>query len=184
MPRRKVISDEAVLDATGRVLLERGPHAFTLAQVSKVAGIAPATLIQRFGTKQGLLQAFGSRAAPRASGRPKVSDEPPLKVLVRLLLERATGLEGPGAMANRIALMLEELKNESLRAQAARQAFATELLIERLLEQAGFDAPERAARVIYAAWTGALLGWALRGEGSLERYLKRVLGETLALLAP
>ena len=58
MPRRKLISDEAVLDATERVLLERGPHAFTLVDVSKRAGIAPATLIQRFGTKRGLMRAF------------------------------------------------------------------------------------------------------------------------------
>ena len=55
MPRRKLLSDEAVLAGAMRVMGRTGPDAFTLAAVSAETGIAPATLVQRFGDKQGLI---------------------------------------------------------------------------------------------------------------------------------
>src|SRR5215471_17215022 len=57
MPRRKTISDEDVLKAATRAMYAGGPADFTLAGVAKAAGIAPATLIQRFGDKHGLIVA-------------------------------------------------------------------------------------------------------------------------------
>src|SRR5690242_12438994 len=57
MPRRKTISDADVLKAATRAMYAGGPADFTLAGVAKAAGIAPATLIQRFGDKHGLIVA-------------------------------------------------------------------------------------------------------------------------------
>src|ERR1700753_3871781 len=57
MPRKKTISDADVLAAATRAMYARGPADFTLARVAKAAGIAPATLIQRFGDKHGLIVA-------------------------------------------------------------------------------------------------------------------------------
>ncbi len=182
MPRSKLISDDDVLAAARAVVLERGPHRFTLADVSKKAGIAPATLIQRFGTKKGLMRAFAKQAAERAAAREPISDEPPLKVLVRMLLRRAAPLAERKAFVNSMALLLEDVRDQHLRAEAARQAYATELTLERLLDDAGYAEPEKAARLVYAAWNGALIQWALRGERSLDAYLKRSLNDALSLL--
>jgi AcrR family transcriptional regulator len=182
MPRRKVIPDEAVLDAVGRVLMERGPHGITLRHISRRAGIAPATLIQRFGTKQGLMRAFGRQAAKRAEKREPISDEPPLKVLMRMLVDRAAKLGDRKAFVNSMALLLEELRDEGLRTAAARQSYSTELVIERLLDDAEVPHPEKAARLVYAAWNGALLQWALRGEGTLEKYVRKTVGDAISLL--
>ena len=182
LPRSKLISDEAVLDAVERVLLERGPHGFTLAHVSRRAGIAPATLIQRFGTKKGLMRAFGRHAAKRAAVREPISDEPPLKVLMRMLTGRAAKIGDRKAFVNSMAMLLEDIRDEQLRASAARQAYSTELVIERLLDDAGVREPEKAARVVYAAWNGALIQWALRGEGTLEKYVAKAVRDTVSLL--
>src|SRR5580704_9286232 len=57
MARRKIISDEAVLSAAAKVMFAKGPSEFTLADVAEAAGIAPATLVQRFGDKHGLVVA-------------------------------------------------------------------------------------------------------------------------------
>src|SRR5580704_2350099 len=57
MARTKTISDEAVLAAAATVMFARGPSEFTLGDVAKAAGIAPATLVQRFGDKHGLIVA-------------------------------------------------------------------------------------------------------------------------------
>jgi len=49
--------------ATMRVMQRRSPVDLTLADVAKEAGVVPATLIQRFGTKRSLLLA-ACRTAP------------------------------------------------------------------------------------------------------------------------
>src|SRR6266853_335462 len=56
-PRPRQTSDEAILMATMRVMQRRSPVDLTLADVGKEAGVVPATLIQRFGTKRSLLLA-------------------------------------------------------------------------------------------------------------------------------
>src|SRR5580704_14598591 len=60
MARKKTISDEDVLDAAAKVMFAAGPS-FTLADVARAAGIAPATLVQRFGDKHGLVVAAMTR---------------------------------------------------------------------------------------------------------------------------
>src|SRR5690349_19975510 len=57
MRRRKTISDADVLKAATRALYAGSPADFTLAGVAKAAGIAPATLIQRFCDEYGLIVA-------------------------------------------------------------------------------------------------------------------------------
>ena len=67
MPRPRILSDEQVLAAVARVLLRLGPR-FTLADAGAEAGLSPATLLQRFGSKRGLLLAFARAAAADAEG--------------------------------------------------------------------------------------------------------------------
>src|SRR5919202_3700704 len=66
-PRPRQRADSDILDAAARVISRLGPSRFTLADVAREAGLAPATLLQRFGSKQGLLRAFASQAAGRAA---------------------------------------------------------------------------------------------------------------------
>ena len=62
MPRKRSVSDEAILDIALRLAEGQGPAALTFAALSAEVGLAPATLVQRFGTKAGLLQATLLRA--------------------------------------------------------------------------------------------------------------------------
>src|SRR5216117_3390307 len=61
-PRPRATSDADILSATYRVVSRLGPN-LTLADVAKEAGVSPATLVQRFGSKRGLLLALASTAA-------------------------------------------------------------------------------------------------------------------------
>ena len=63
MARPRLISDDTILDATRQVLAELGPAKLTLAAVGSRVGLAPSTLMQRFGSKRGLL-------LPRRRARP------------------------------------------------------------------------------------------------------------------
>ena len=61
-PRPRATSDLDLLTAAHRVVTRLGPN-LTLADVAKEAGVSPATLVQRFGSKRGLLLAFVSSAS-------------------------------------------------------------------------------------------------------------------------
>ena len=45
-PRPRTIPDEAILEATGRVIGQLGPARFTLADVATEVGLSPATLVE------------------------------------------------------------------------------------------------------------------------------------------
>src|SRR5258708_35209745 len=62
MSRVKVTPDADVLTATIRVISRVGPTRLTLADVAADAGLAPATLLQRFGSKRGLLLAVAEQS--------------------------------------------------------------------------------------------------------------------------
>src|SRR5436190_8919418 len=82
MPRPRRISDEDVLAGAMRVMSRKGPDEFTLAAVAAEVGIAPPTIVQRFGDKRGLILralaqdngefAAAVAAAPRERGRAAV----------------------------------------------------------------------------------------------------------------
>ncbi len=61
-PRPRTVADADILEATGRVIGQAGPSRFTLADVAAEVGLSPATLVQRFGSKRGLLLAVAESA--------------------------------------------------------------------------------------------------------------------------
>ena len=90
-PRPRQTSDEAILMATMRVMQRRSPVDLTLADVAKEAGVVPATLVQRFGTKRGLLLAACRTAlpggVPEQFGAARAKYGSPLKSLIELYAE-------------------------------------------------------------------------------------------------
>src|SRR3954453_134130 len=62
MARPRLVSDAVLLDAAREVLAELGPLKLTLAAVGSRVGLAAPTLMQRFGSKRGLLLASAARS--------------------------------------------------------------------------------------------------------------------------
>ena len=192
MPRPKSKPDADVLAAAGRVLLHLGPGRATLADVAAEAGLSPATLVQRFGSKRALLVAFAARETERTA-KPftgaRAESASPLEAL-RLAIQRASrDLSPRHRLASSMALLLEDLRDHELRAAAALHARRTEEAIRALLDEAvnegelaAASAAEtvRLARLLHAAWNGALIQWALRGQGTLARALDEILDGVLA----
>jgi AcrR family transcriptional regulator len=86
-PRPRETTDKEILAATGRVMQRLGPAQITLADVAKEAGVVPATLIQRFGTKRGLLLATCRTApdmVPRQFAEARAKYPSPLAALVEI----------------------------------------------------------------------------------------------------
>src|SRR5712691_2374729 len=111
-PRPRQISDEAILMATMRVMQRRSPADLTLADVAKEAGVVPATLIQRFGTKRALLLATVKTApagvpAQFAAARARYAS--PLKALIELFVDCTGFSSTPESMANGLAYLQIDL---------------------------------------------------------------------------
>lgn len=58
-PRRRTVSDADLIDAAMRAVTARGNDPLRLSDVADASGLAPATLIQRFGSREALLDAVG-----------------------------------------------------------------------------------------------------------------------------
>jgi AcrR family transcriptional regulator len=188
MPRKKLLTDAAVLAAAGRVFGRVGPARFTLGDVAKEAGLAPATLVQRFGSKRALMLAFAEHAAslarqPFEQARTQVAE--PLGALRTALLIASRSTKGRRELTHSVAFLLEDLADEELRAHAARHARWTEASIRDLLDcavergQLASHDTARLARALQAAYSGALIQWAIRGRGSLASWITAVVDTLL-----
>ncbi|PYT81390.1 MAG: TetR family transcriptional regulator [Acidobacteria bacterium] len=189
-PRPRETSDQEILAATARAMQRYSPTQLTLAHVAKEAGVVPATLIQRFGTKRGLLLALYSTvpaSVPEqfASGRAKYRS--PLKALVELYVSSSGFAATPESMANGLAYLQNDLTDPEFRAITLAQFKACRAETRKLLDEA-VAAGElvkcntaELARLILQVNGGSMLDWAVFREGSLAAWLRRDLE---ALLEP
>jgi AcrR family transcriptional regulator len=190
-PRPRETSDEQLIAATARVMQRRSPTQLTLADVAKEAGIVPATLIQRFGTKRGLLLAV-CRTAPAgvqeqfAAARAKYSS--PLKALLELYADCTAFAPSPEAMANGLAYLQIDLTDPDFYAITLAQFRAIRAETKKLLDDAVAARELQTqcdtaalARLIQHLNSGAMLSWAVYREGPVASWVRRDLE---ALLAP
>lgn len=190
MPRAKVVPDEEVLASTAELLGARGPAGLTLAEVGRATGLAAATLVQRFGSKRGLLLAFAEWAAAGAAApfrAARAAGGPPVEALLRALQEMAGAVAAPERMANHLGVLQLDLADAEMAAQAAAHARAVRREIAALLREAVAEGELRAADVerlagtVQAVYNGALLLWAVDPEGSAGDRLR---AEVEAVLSP
>src|SRR5918997_1071720 len=187
VPRPKTVADDAVLTAAHRVIGRDGPAGLTLAAVAAEVGLAPATLLQRFSSKRGLLLAVAARAAadPGAPLRAAAArHRSPLRALAAGLVAMSAGVATPEAMANQLAFLQMDLADPELHPPALAHARAVRSEIQVLLDAAvaaGELAPADTARLAGAVqntYNGALITWAIFRRGRLDTWLRREL-ETL-----
>jgi len=91
-PRKRTISDFDVITIAGRVVAERGVEQVRLADVAAAAQLAAPTLVQRFGSRAGLLAALATAYTGEVTAAFQVSGASPLERL-GLALHR---LDAPG----------------------------------------------------------------------------------------
>ncbi|MGD0426753.1 MAG: helix-turn-helix domain-containing protein [Candidatus Acidiferrales bacterium] len=190
MSRPRETSDAEILAALARVMQRRSPLELTLADVAKEAGVAPATIIQRFGTKRELLLANckawtadvpGQFAAARAKYRS------PLKTLIELFVEFSGFAATPESMANFLAYLQIDLIDPEFRAVLLRQFATMREETKKLLDDAIAARELRAcdsgelARLVQQVNSGAMLDWTVYRKGALGAWIRRALE---ALLAP
>ncbi len=189
-PRPRETSDEHILAATARVMQRRSPTQLTLADVAKEAGVVPATLIQRFGTKRGLLLALCRTApdsVPQQFAAARAKHKSPLTALIELYAECTAFAPTPEAMANGLAYLQIDLTDPEFHSITLAQFLAIRRETRKLLEEAVAARELRKcdtaqlARLIQHLNGGAMLSWAVYREGSVASWVRR---ELKSLLGP
>jgi AcrR family transcriptional regulator len=175
--------------ATMRVMQRRSPVDLTLADVAKEAGVVPATLIQRFGTKRSLLLAACRTApggVPELFGAARAEYGSPLRTLIELYAQCSGFASTPEAMANGLAYLQVDLIDPEFHAITLAQFTAIRDETKKLLDDAVASDELKPcdtgdlARLIQQVNGGAMLDWAVYRKGSLAAWLRRSLKGLLA----
>ena len=92
MARPKTIPDEHVLDALFELMMKTGPDGLTFARAAKASGLSAATLVQRYGNRERMVEATLLQAWDRLDAETKAADleedlspEGAIKLLLRLM---------------------------------------------------------------------------------------------------
>ena len=166
MARPKSKSDEEVMAATMRAVSAHGVSSLTLAHVAAEAGLAPSTLAERYGSKRALLLAAAKSAARVAPASSPGAHTNPRDAAVDYLISLARPVGDRRAFAHHLAFLELDVADPEFREAAAGHVAA----VLARLESFGLSARE--ARALYVAYNGALVLWALAGEGPLEDALR------------
>jgi len=188
-PRPRATSDADLLAATYRIVSRRGPN-LTLADVAKEAGVSPATLVQRFGSKRGLLLALASSGAaglPEEFARIRARSRSPLAAVVGVGDCMAAMAESPQTLANSLAFLQMDLVDPEFHKHALAHSRSMCAEITKLLDEAVAAGElhrcdtRRLARAIQALIGGSMLQWAIDRDTTV---LERVGDDLDSLLRP
>lgn len=189
MARPRTIEDAKLLTGAAETLAEVGPSRFTLAKAAARAGVAPATYVKRFGTKQGVFLALNrSWVATIGPGIDAAAANGS-----RLDRIRAAALWGVAEMdvaehaRNMLATLAMDLQHPDMTDQLA-QGWATwrERIAAYVADavEAGdlTDAPtpEVAARMVFAVVEGTRIAWCVQPDGSLEHRAAQLVDELIS----
>jgi AcrR family transcriptional regulator len=192
-PRPRETSDAQILAAAARAMQRRSPVDLTLADVANEAGVVPATIIQRFGTKRELLLAnckawTADVAGQFAVARAKYGS--PLKTLLELFVEFSGFAATPESMANFLAYLQIDLSDPEFRAVLLVQFATMRDETKKLLDDAvatrelkPCDTGEL-ARLVQQVNGGAMLDWAVYRKGPLATWIRRAVEGLLAPYRP
>jgi AcrR family transcriptional regulator len=184
MARPRTRTDAEVLAAALRAVARHGVARLTLADIAREAGLAPSTLAERFGSKRALLLA----AAQHAAGEVRLERTgSPLAAAVDGLVALAAGVADRRAFAHSLALLELDVADAGFRAAAAEHFGRVREQLAALLREAlaagelRADAdPDALARALQVAYNGALVVWAVTGDGALAPALRSDLEAVLA----
>ncbi|MCX4539452.1 TetR/AcrR family transcriptional regulator [Streptomyces sp. NBC_01565] len=180
----------AAADVLGRV----GPSGLTLAAVAREVGLVPGTLVQRFGSKRGLILALADQSVRDADALPermRGEHDAALGALAALMDAWTAPMDSPQTFANHLAALCTDLTDPELHERALDVHRAQRRAVEALLAEAvaagelrpGTDVASLAVTV-QAVTSGAGLVWALDRRGTLTERVRHELGAALAPHTP
>lgn len=177
MGRSKTVTDNVALNRLLAALETAGPDRFSFSKASAAVGLSAATLVQRYGTREAMIEAILLHAWDRldvatAGADAEAPDDPAgaISMLLRLL---------PGGVAeynltDGFLLLREDLRNPTLRARgAAWGAYLAKALGRRLTQDTAHA--ERMGWQMASVWQGSLIWWAFTRDTDPDMNIQTVL---------
>lgn len=192
-PRPRKASDDAIFLATQRVMARAGPRDLTLGAIADEAGLTAGALVQRFGSKLGLLRALMARFAGESSSMfaaIRAAHRSPLAALHDYAGCMARMGGSPEELAHHLSWLQMDLSDPDMRRHLGAEAKVARREIGKWLDEAvvarelrkGTDT-RALARMAQVAISGSLLGSAVeeeRAAAAMKRDLDAVLAPYLA----
>jgi AcrR family transcriptional regulator len=166
MPRPRTLSNEAILDSAIGVMKSQGPQSFTFAAVSVGCGLAPATLVQRYRTRDNLAQATLLRMWDHLDGQTADCDSrmPITPAGAVAFLAALSDYGDRNDYAEGLLLLREDMRDPALRARGEKWGKVLAMALGRRLTE-NPDQQLRLGRQMASQWQGALLWWGFSREG-------------------
>jgi len=189
-PRPRTVPDADILLAAQKAMARLGPARLTLADVARDAGLSPATLVQRFGSKRGLMLALWASALDGVDDcfemlRP--AHPSPLDAALAGATEMARYTTSPEEFSNHLAFLQIDLSDPEFHGYMLEMSQRMEAGYVALLDEA-VRAGELVrcdttalARAISAIAGGSLISWAVFRHGTAEAWVR---GDLETLVGP
>ncbi|MFE5804844.1 TetR/AcrR family transcriptional regulator [Streptomyces sp. NPDC056491] len=191
--RPRGVEDLVILRAAAEVMGQVGPSGLTLAAVARQVGLVPGTLVQRFGSKRGLMLALADQSVRDADALPgRVREEQDaalgaLTALIALIAQWMAPMVTPETFANHLAFLCMDLTDPELHERALAVHRAQHRSIGTLLAEAVSSGELKAATdvealtaTVQAVTSGVGLVWALDRRGTLVERIRHGLDAVLA----
>lgn len=170
MGRSKTISESAVLEGLLSAVEKDGPGGLTFSRASKAVGLSAATLVQRFGTRDAMIEAVLLHAWDRLDAATAAADaeasldaDGAISMLLRLMPAGAADYN----VAEGLLLLREDLRNPVLRARGhAWGTCLAQSLGRRLTAQARLAEPM--GWQMACMWQGVLIWGAFKHSAEAE----------------
>lgn len=172
MPRKKIISDLTVFAAIRQLLAQGGEKAVAFSSVARSTGLAPPTLVQRYGSREAMLQAALSAAWDELEAITIAAEEgAPLNPKGAQAILKALGADAPET--SDLTLLAADFRDPVLRARA--EAWRARVEGALALRLGGGARGREAAALLFAAWQGQILWQMAGGKGfRLKDAVKRL----------
>ena len=193
-PRPRKASDEEVFAAAHRAMQRLGPTQLTLAEIAAEAGVTAGALVQRFGSKHGLLLALmeGMADWPRQFfAQLRAEHASPLAALYAYADCFAQMGETPATLAHHLSYLQLDLTDPDFYRHTSAQARATREEMRSLLAAAAAagelkpDVDTAAlARAVEITISGSLMTWAFYRDEPLAEWMREGLDRLFAPYRP
>jgi AcrR family transcriptional regulator len=192
-PRPRTVTDAKIIEAVATVIGQVGPAKLTLAEVGRAIGLSAATLVQRYGSKRGLLLAVAASAVESVDAcfeMVRAEHRSPLAAVLAAATDITRYIDTPEEMANHLAFLQMDLSDPDFHRLMVINSKKMLDGYRRLLREA-VDAGEliecdtqRLARAITAVCGGSLISWAAFRQGTAAAWLRTDLDTVLEPYRP
>jgi AcrR family transcriptional regulator len=164
MPRPKLRTDAEVLDQALALMRRGGPEALSFGSLAAAAGLSGATLVQRFGSKEGLVRGALLRAwdaLDALTDRLDTEAAPGPDGAAEILAGLSSGYGDIDAHADGLRILREDFRDPVLRARGRAW-------IERLTQALASRVGSRDAAALVPLWQGTVMLWGFAPDRPLR----------------